>query len=250
MRGATTVQIPDHDSVGMKPHMPFSPRVCGGRARPRVGWIRRTLGLFGRVRKDSVFFSLLNQLAQCTATSAIQLQQLAREYPNADASEQLRRLRVESRRLVNHTLEQLDKSFLAPFDPQDIHTLARELNYIVDTVTTLAGNIPLFQIKVIERGFAQQADVLVASTSAVCAVVSNLRGRLALSELRDRLIEIHHHESVGDDNHHAALSRLLDGTHDALDVLRWKELYEYVEEAIDGCEDVGNTLTRLVLKGG
>src|SRR5437773_2475856 len=63
-------------------------------------------------------------------------------------------------------------------------------------------------------------------------------------------IEIHHKESVGDDNHHAALSHLFDGQTDALDVIKWKELYDYIEDAIDGCEDVGNTLERIVLKNG
>ena len=71
-----------------------------------------------------------------------------------------------------------------------------------------------------------------------------------LSELSDKLIEIHHKESLGDDNHHAAMSRLFSGSTDALEVLKWKELYDLIEEAIDGCEDVGNTLERIVLKNG
>ena len=77
-----------------------------------------------------------------------------------------------------------------------------------------------------------------------------LRKSRKLSELSDKLIEIHHKESIGDDNHHAAMSRLFAGGTDALDVMKWKELYDYIEEAIDGCEDVGNTLERIVLKNG
>ena len=69
-----------------------------------------------------------------------------------------------------------------------------------------------------------------------------------LSELSDALIAIHTKESIGDDNHHAAMSRLFSGAVEPLEVLKWKELYDLVEEAIDGCEDVGNTLERIVLK--
>ena len=71
-----------------------------------------------------------------------------------------------------------------------------------------------------------------------------------LSDLSDKLIEIHHQESVGDDNHHAAMSRLFDGSIEALEVLKWKELYDLIEDTIDGCEDVCNTLERIVLKNG
>ena len=68
--------------------------------------------------------------------------------------------------------------------------------------------------------------------------------------MSDKLIEIHAHESAGDDNHHAAMSRLFAGDCEPLDVVKWKELLDYIEEAIDGCEDVGNTIERIVLKNG
>ncbi|MDQ3440843.1 MAG: DUF47 domain-containing protein, partial [Planctomycetota bacterium] len=77
-----------------------------------------------------------------------------------------------------------------------------------------------------------------------------LRTSRKLSELSDKLIAIHHNESIGDDNHHAAMSRLFDGGTDALEVIKWKELYDLIEESIDNCEDVGNTLERIVLKNG
>ena len=67
---------------------------------------------------------------------------------------------------------------------------------------------------------------------------------------RISLIEIHRLESVGDDNNHAAVSELYNGSTDALEVIKWKEFYDMIEEAIDACEDVGNTLERIVLKNG
>ena len=109
----------------------------------------------------------------------------------------------------------------------------------------------LFHIRQMEEGFVKQADLLVDATTVVRDAVSRLRARnRKLSDLSKLLIDIHHKESVGDDNHHAAMSRLFDGSTDPLDVIKWKELYDYIEEAIDGCEDVGNTLERIVLKNG
>src|SRR6185437_16226246 len=113
-----------------------------------------------------------------------------------------------------------------------------------------AKRFPLFHIKSMEQGFVQQTQLLVNATKVVAEAVLKLRKDRKLSELSKQLIEIHHKESVGDDNHHAAMSRLFDGTTEALEVMKWKELYDLIEDAIDGCEDVGNTLERIVLKNG
>ena len=98
--------------------------------------------------------------------------------------------------------------------------------------------------------FRQQADVLVQACVSMSDAVHRLRKTRKLSELKDVLIEIHRLESVGDDVNHAAISNLFDGKTAPLEVMKWKELYDYIEEAIDGCEDVGNTLERIVLKNG
>ena len=120
----------------------------------------------------------------------------------------------------------------------------------------LSVSTPLFDslngacVKKMEEGFVAQAELLVEATKVVRDAVSRLRANRKLSDLGKQLIEIHHKESVGDDNHHAAMSRLFDGSTEPLEVIKWKELYDYIEEAIDGCEDVGNTLERIVLKNG
>jgi uncharacterized protein Yka (UPF0111/DUF47 family) len=101
-----------------------------------------------------------------------------------------------------------------------------------------------------ESTFLKQTDVLVQATVVLSDAVHRLRKSRKLSELSDALIEIHTKESIGDDNHHAAMSWLFSGEVETLEVIKWKELYDLVEEAIDGCEDVGNTLERIVLKNG
>ena len=98
--------------------------------------------------------------------------------------------------------------------------------------------------------FVRQTEVLVESAIALREAVHRLRKSRKLSELSDKLIEVHRLENVGDDNNHAAVSALYDGTKDPLHVIKWKEFYDLVEAAIDGCEDVTNTLERIVLNNG
>ncbi len=201
--------------------------------------------------KDTIFFDLFEGLARHAVSSAEHLRQLTKHYP--DAGGYLQRIRDEEHAadgLAHQALERLDRSFITPFDREDIHELIGGLDDIIDNIDALAKRFTLFHVTVIDSDFQKQADLLVQATTTLSEAVHHLRRSRKLSELSEKLIAIHHSESVGDDNHHAAMSRLFGGTYEALEVMKWKELYDLIEEAIDGCEDVGNTLERIVLKSG
>src|SRR5688572_27386474 len=201
--------------------------------------------------KDTVFYDLFERLAKHAVATAEHLRTMGRNFPNF--GEELQHIRDEEHaadELAHTALERLDRTFITPFDREDIHTLVGGLDDIVDAIDALAKRMPLFHVKGIPSGFVKQTEVLLAAARAVDEAVSRLRRTRKLSELSDKLIEIHHQESVGDDNHHAAMSELFSGEVEPLEVMKWKELYDYIEEAIDGCEDVGNTLERIVLKNG
>ena len=207
--------------------------------------------MFNLLPKDTVFYDLFEGLSRHAVSSAEHLRQMCKHVPNIEPH--IQRIRDEEHaadQLAHTALDRLDRTFITPFDREDIHELVGGLDDIIDGIDALAKRFPLFHVKTMETLFQKQADLLVESTVAVSEAVHRLRKSRKLSELSDKLIEIHHKESVGDDNHHAALSHLFDGTIDALEVMKWKEIYDYIEDAIDGCEDVGNTLERIVLKNG
>lgn len=207
--------------------------------------------MFNLLPKDTVFFDLFEEISRHLVSSAEHLRKLTQKFP--DISAEIQYIRDEEHaadQLAHKALDRLDRTFITPFDREDIHTLVGELDDIIDNIDALAKRFPLFHVTAMEEQFKQQADVLVEAAVAVHEAVQRLRKSRKLSELSDKLIEIHHKESVGDDNHHAAMSRLFEGQNDALHVLKWKELYDLIENAIDGCEDVGNTLERIVLKNG
>ena len=207
--------------------------------------------MFNLLPKDTVFFDLFEGLAKHAVSAAEHLRQLAHNFPEISAP--LQKIREEEHaadELAHNALERLDRTFITPFDREDIHTLIGELDDIVDTIDALAKRFPLFHIKKMEEAFVKQADLLVEAVTVLREAVLRLRKDRKLEKLSKQLIEIHHKESEGDDNHHAAMSRLFDGSTDPLEVIKWKELYDYIETAIDGCEDVGNTLERIVLKNG
>ena len=201
--------------------------------------------------KDTVFYDLFEKLAQHVVACAEHLRHLARSYPNGqEPIQKIRDEEHEADELAHAALDRLDRTFITPFDREDIHELVGGLDDIVDTIDALAKRFPLYHVKQMESYFQKQTDTLVQSTVALSEAVHRLRKSRRLSQLSDQLIEIHRLENVGDDQNHAAMSELFSGKMDALEVMKWKELYDLVESAIDGCEDVGNTLERIVIKNG
>ena len=201
--------------------------------------------------KDTIFFDLFEGLAKHAVACAEHLRDLVKGFP--EIAGPLQRIREEEHaadEIAHTTLERLDRTFITPFDREDIHTLVGELDDIIDAIDALAKRFPLFHVRQMDPMFVKQAGLLVEATQATSDAVHRLRKGRKLSELSEKLIEIHHKESMGDDNHHAAMSHLFSGGIDPLEVIKWKELFDYIEEAIDGCEDVGNTLERIVLKNG
>ena len=208
--------------------------------------------MFNLLPKDTVFYDLFENIVRHVVAAAENLRQLADHFP--DGAVDIQRIRDsehEADKMAHQALDRLDRTFITPFDREDIHELVGGLDDIVDTIDALAKRFPLYHVKAMQASFLKQTDVLVQATVAVSDAVHRLRKSRKLSELSDKLIEIHHHESVGDDNHHAAVSELYKtGHNEPLEVMKWKEFFDMIEEAIDACEDVGNTLERIVLKNG
>ncbi len=207
--------------------------------------------MFNLLPRDTVFFDLFEGMSRHAVKSAEHLRQFAKFYPDIDAS--LQKIRDEEHaadQLAHQALDRLDRTFITPFDREDIHALIGNLDDIIDDVDALAKRFPLFHIKAMDPLFERQTEVLVQATVVLSDAVHRLRKSRKLSELSDALIDLHTKESQGDDNHHAALSRLFGGDTPPLEVIKWKELFDLVEDAIDNCEDAGNTLERILLKNG
>jgi hypothetical protein len=208
--------------------------------------------MFNLLPQDTVFFDLFEGLSHHSIKAAEFLRQLARGFPHISGEIQnIRDVEHAADELTHAALARLDTTFITPFDREDIHTLANGLDDIVDTVDALAKRFTLYHVKEMEPSFIKQADTLVSATVALSEAVHRLRKSRKLSQLSDMLIEIHRLENVGDEQNHAAVSGLFEGnSKNAVEIIKWKELYDLVEEAIDRCEDVSHTLERIVLKNG
>jgi uncharacterized protein Yka (UPF0111/DUF47 family) len=201
--------------------------------------------------RDTVFFDLFEGLARHGVQSAEHLYLLASKFPNA--MDEIQNIRDEERdadQLTHQALDRLDRTFITPFDREDIHALVGELDTIVDNINALGKRLSSYHVKTVEPAFVKQAEILVQCTKALSDAVHKLRKSRKLVDLQAKIIEVHRLENIGDDNHLAALSKLFDGTSEPLHVIKWKEFFQFMESAIDGCEDATNVIERIILKNG
>jgi hypothetical protein len=108
--------------------------------------------------------------------------------------------------------------------------------------------LTLYRIPAPTAALLKQTEVLLKACRLTGQAVGRLRNLKRPNGLHDILVEIHHLENVGDDNNHAALAELFDQGGDPLLVMKWKEIYELTERAIDKCEDIANAIRGIQLK--
>jgi predicted phosphate transport protein (TIGR00153 family) len=147
---------------------------------------------------------------------------------------------------LTHTVStQLNKTFITPFDREDIYMLSSALDDIVDLIDDVARAMVMFDIRDSSPHARRFADVIHRMAVQLHEVVSVLAKPVGITP---RLVEIHRLENEGDDIYHAAIGELFRQQTDALTVLKWKEIYEKLEATVDRCENVANIIESVIIK--
>ncbi|OFV80576.1 MAG: hypothetical protein A2Y78_02525, partial [Acidobacteria bacterium RBG_13_68_16] len=163
--------------------------------------------------------------------------------------EQLKELEHEGDRLTHLTLDKLNTTFITPFDREDIHTLATRLDDILDATDAAGQRLVVYRITKVPPKFLELADLLVESAKEVQKAVLALPDRKKLTSAITSCVEINRLENEADVVLREALGDLFDNAHDAIEVVKLKDLFSFLEEATDRCEDVANVIETIIMKG-
>jgi predicted phosphate transport protein (TIGR00153 family) len=201
---------------------------------------------FRLVPTDERFFGLFNQSAQNAARCARSLQELLAD--TADIPRHLEAVMALERQgdeVTRSIMNRLNTTFVTPFDREDIHALAEELDDVVDDMLAVAALLNLFQVKEILPELKEQADVLVQMADQVVDLLERLdtmKGVEPYLETIDKL------ETEGDAIYRRALGHLFSGEIRALEVLKWKDVVQAMEGALNTLEDISNIVESIVFK--
>lgn len=200
------------------------------------------------VPRERRFFELFDNAASNVARGADLLVELVRECSRA---EELRRMIEEVEHegdITTHEIaDRLNHTFVTPFDHEDIHALAGGLDDILDNIEATADRMYLYEAGEPSPEMTKLVEVLAEATKVVERAIKGLKDMKNARRILDYCIEIHRLENVGDEESRLALAKLFRGS-DALHALKWKEIYDHVENAIDNCEDVASIVEGIVVK--
>jgi len=199
--------------------------------------------------KEERFFELFTSQAQNIVKGAGLLADLVRDQSRAaELRNQIEEVEHEGDITTHEIADRLNRTFITPFDHEDIHELASRLDDVLDNIEATADRMFLYEAGPAGPEMISLADVLADATKALERAVDGLVDiNRNARRILDHCIDIHRLENIGDEQSRQALAKLFKGT-DALHALKWKEIYDHVENAIDKCEDVASILEGIVVK--
>jgi predicted phosphate transport protein (TIGR00153 family) len=160
----------------------------------------------------------------------------------------IKSLESQGDRITHEAIDRLNKTFITPIDREDIHELITKLDDILDLIDAAAHRLVLYRIE------APTAELVAISEQLIEPIERIKRALLHMDNMKNaRAIlaechEINRLEGEADELHRIAISKLFDDEKDPIQILKWKEIYENLEEATDRCEDVGNIIEGVVIK--
>ena len=201
---------------------------------------------FRLVPVDDLFFQLFSDSAKNVAEAARHLQSLVGDIGQAETHfGNVVSCERRGDEVATAILRRLDTSFVTPFDREDIHALAEELDDVVDDILAVANLIRLVGVTTVLPEMQEQADILVRMADQTVELMARFE---RMKEVRPFLDGIDELESEGDRVYQRTIARLFSGEFEALDVLRWKDIVQAMEAALNTIEDISNIVESIVLK--
>ena len=198
------------------------------------------------IPRDEQFFDMFNQIADRLVRSTGLLNQMFAEPAQLEQhAAAIKVLEHEADNLTRDTIERIDKVFVTPFDREDIHMLASRLDDTVDLIDGTARRAVSFRVREVREPAVRLAEVLSRAAARVQNAVKEIQTPATVSAQTQELNRL---EEEGDAIYESALAELFSGAYEPLEVMKWKELYDKLEDAIDQCEDVGDVLQSISLK--
>ena len=205
--------------------------------------------MFQLFPREETFLPQFARAADIILEAATALDQLAADFTDVELKvARIKHLEHEGDQVAHQTFGLLSRTWITPIDREDIHALVKALDDVLDFIDAAANRLVLYKIPAPRPGLKQATEILVQSAVAIRRA-SGLLGDLKHSaKILEICVEINRLENEADTLNRISIGRLFDTEKDPITLLKWKEIYEVLEEATDRCEDVANVFEQIVLK--
>ena len=201
------------------------------------------------VPKEQKFFTLFEESAQNIVKASQALKEMVDSWQFLDSRvAEITELEHHGDTITHQIISLLHRTFVTPFDREDIALLAHTMDDILDFIHSAADAMFIYKIDCPTQRSRELADIIVQGAEEVEKAIGGLHRRSELRRILERCVEINRLENMADRVFRAAMAELFDNTDDLAQLIKWREIYEHMEAATDRCEDVANVLEGVALK--
>ncbi|WP_455241578.1 DUF47 domain-containing protein [Petrachloros mirabilis] len=203
--------------------------------------------MFGLIPKEEAFFELFKKAAHNMIEGSRLLKEMMEDLQSpVEQAKRIKEVEHVGDGITHDIARRLNQTFITPIDREDIHGLASALDDILDLVEAVADRFVLYKVAKPTAQAVKLADILYQASVAVGAGVDRLG--LAHPDIKECCVQVNSLENEADRISRDAISELFEKETNPMAVIKWKEIYEALEEGTDRCEDVANILERIALK--
>lgn len=205
--------------------------------------------MFGLMPKDERFFEMFGEMSKIILEGADLLREMLANFAESKViQKKIKDVEHKGDSKTHEIIQKLNKSFITPFDREDIYALASGLDNIIDLIDSSAQHIVMYNVDQPTPAAKELAFIIFKSCQNVDAAVSSLSKSGKIEQISQYCVEVNSLENEGDVVCREAVSRLFQEERDPIQLIKWKEIYETLEMAIDKCEDAINVLESVVVK--
>ena len=197
------------------------------------------------VPRTTEFYDLFTRAGQNLLETARLAQRRFAEFPHGGSHDDVKELENQGDELTREIIELLNTQYVTPFDREDIYELAKEIDDVVDYIDNASDLLGLYKVESSMGAAVEQCRVLVSAAEHLANALSELR-RLRRAE--QHLVRVKELEDEGDSIVRKAIASLFDEGADPLTIIRWKDIFEALEDAIDACETAADLVGNIVVK--
>jgi len=205
--------------------------------------------VFSFFPRDEKFFDMFERASSNLGKAGQAFTDLLKDFTDIEQKvKNIKDIEHEGDIITHEIFDKLNRTFITPIDREDIHQITSEVDDVLDFILATADRLSLYKIKKPTPEAVKLTEVLVSAIEILGKAVYSLKDRSHSRRTLDYCVEINRLENEGDMIHKSAIAELFADGKDAIEIIKWRDIYDHLEEAIDMCEDVADTVEGIVVK--
>jgi len=205
--------------------------------------------VFSFFPRDEKFFDMFERASLNLHNAGEAFKNLLEDFTDVEHKvKNIKDIEHEGDIITHEIFDKLNRTFITPIDREDIHRITSEMDDVLDFILATADRFQLYKIKKPTPEVIKLTEVLLSSIEIVGKAVYSLKELKRSRRTLDYCVEINRLENEGDLLHKAAIAELFADGKDAVEIIKWRDIYDHLESAIDKCEDIADTVEGIVVK--